>query len=119
MNEVALTPPRFMTAFEKRKPLTKGQRSLLDLINEKTASGEVINMKECSKIYLKDVQRSTYTNDQTYNHETKDWVMYRRKRVDYEIENSIIQWTVYALGALVKKGYVAIMPMIDFTKTKE
>ena len=94
----------------KLRPINEGQKALMVLVSIKYQSYEHIEYEELRTIYQKKVQRNKHS---TY------WTRDGWKTVDYadwEIYNLTTSWVLRAIGTLVKKGYLTVIPKINFSK---
>jgi len=115
-------PDNLLTVFnEKLRPINDGQKALMVLISKKYKTSEQIDYNELKEIYEKKVQRSKkyYEYYHTYDEKEKKWiggyVIYEKWRV----ELMVTSWVLRAIGALVKKGYLTVIPKINLSRLEE
>ena len=103
------------------KPLPKlypAQRDLYDLIFNTCSNGGLLNTKSAFEIYKKHAQGKGWTYDH-YDHEKKQCVSAYKDWTPYLWEFNFKNWILRALGALVYKGYLRILPAIDFSELEQ
>lgn len=101
--------------------LTDGQRCLYGVICEKLKSDTPIYAEEAVKMWLENVSRANFINGEPHTYEyygryddiQKKWVPCWRKLSDWEIKTRSITWLMAAIGALVLKGYLKIIPQLE------
>ncbi len=110
----------------KRPRLSKGQRVLFDLIDKKIKTGDKLTLEESKKIYVQNACRNfSDGKPAVYNY----W--YKATKQDeqgmniqwqgrYEPMNEqylgfvVLQWLTHNIGSLVLKGYLKVLPIIEF-----
>ena len=116
----------------RRPKLSTGQKVLFDLICEKLKSGDKLTIEESRKIYIKNVCRS-FENGKpaVYNYYYKriqepKWNKDGKLILDAKFEGryepmteqylnlTVLQWLTHNIGALVLKGYLKVLPIIEF-----
>ena len=119
MKGYELVKPEKRLALSKPKPLSSGQQELYKLLcdtlngkTEKVARPDIIN------IYNKTVRRSEkrYEDYHKYDHENKRWIGSYVEYEDWRIEMYAEMWFIRALGALIRKGYITVIPLIDLSR---
>jgi len=103
----------------KLKGVNDGQRALLILICKKLKDGQHVQHDELITIYKTKVQREQRCWTPYYDHEKEKWGHRYEDYTDYQIESNAQNWLLRALGALIKKGYLTVLPRIDFSKIQE
>lgn len=83
----------------RRPTLTRGQKDLYSLIQEKLEASQMILYAEAESIWLTKVCREIRGG---YEPLTKDMVTAR-----------VMLWLTSNIGALVLKGYLKVIPMIE------
>ena len=101
---------------QKLKNINNGQKTLLRLICKKHNKRELIGRDEITKIYKEEVQRNKLFLNYYYDHDEKKYKTERIPYNEYQIEFYVTSWVLRALGALIRKGYLTVMPRIDFSK---
>jgi len=96
--------------------INTGQQALFLLICKKLKQKTTVEYEEIKNIYTTTVQRSEYTSEDYWDREKDKWNWTSRKYEDWEIDNLMSSWLLRALGALIKKGYLLVIPRIEFTK---
>lgn len=99
--------------------INTGQEALFLLICKKLKRKEIIQREEIKKIYTSVVQKSKYTSEYCWDREKGGWRYQPRKYQEWEIENLVTSWLLRALGSLIKKGYLAVVPRIEFSNQIE
>ncbi len=103
----------------KRPSLTLGQKELLSLIESKVENGDRILFAEAESIYVSRVCREVREGiPHTYNY----WIDNGegKSKGGFEpmpkemVVNRVIMWLTCNIGALVLKGYLKVMPIIEF-----
>lgn len=99
--------------------LTKGQLALYELILEANRDKFVISRQRLKTVYVNNVQRN-----KEYWNPWKERVG-DKYRGGYEHRNEYVEnincmnWFTNALGALIKKGYLTVIPKFNLKKAKE
>jgi hypothetical protein len=88
--------------------LTKGQQVLLETIQIYYGANMTIDMDDIIDMYKKNVQRYKKQSYKGCN----GWV--ERDYFPWEIEDYALRWLTRSLGILIRKGFLLIMPRIDF-----
>jgi hypothetical protein len=99
------------------KPLPRlatSQRDLYDLIYETCLLGGMLETKKAFEVYKKHGKGKGWSK--RYNHDTKQWVDIMEKWGEWQWKSNFKIWLFHTLGALVIKGYLKIMPSIDFSE---
>ena len=98
----------------KLRPINDGQKALMILISKKYEKKEQIEYEELEKIYQKKVQRNKKYHYWTYKNECiyEDYL-------DYQMTQLVTSWVLRAIGALVKKGYLTVIPKINLTRLEQ
>lgn len=99
------------------KPLPKlypAQKDLYALICETCINGELLNTSKAFAIYKSFAKAKTYHN--YYNSETKEYFSKTTEWGEWEWSLNFKNWILRSLGQLVMKGYLKIMPTIDFSE---
>lgn len=107
-----------------RKPrLTKGQSTLLQLIIEKIDDSKPITFNEAKEIYLSKVcqimREGVPMYYEHYAHKTVkengeiEWKGDFIPITDYQLTQYVLHWLVSNIGALVLKGHLKVIPMIE------
>jgi len=104
---------------EKLPKINKGQEALYLLICKKIKAKKKVEYDELMEIYKSSVQMSEYTSDNYWDNEKGDWGYKTRLHTDFEINYLMQSWLLRALGSLIKKGYLMVLPMIEFTKNQK
>ena len=99
--------------------INTGQEALFLLVCKKLKEKQIIQHEEIKEIYTSMVQRYEYTNEHYWNQEKGEWSDRPRKYYEWEIDNLITSWLLRALGALIKKGYLTVIPRIKFPNQLE
>lgn len=97
------------------KPLNDGQRALLRLVTEKYQNGGIVQYEELEIIYKEKVQRYKSAKRGLWDSQ-EGWIEEPRKYFDWEIDQMLQAWVLRALGALIKKGYLTVIPRISLNK---
>ncbi len=95
--------------------INTGQEALFLLISKKLKEKQIIQYEETKQIYTSTVQRSEYTTESSWDNIRGEWVYEPRKYQEWEIEILVYSWLLRALGALIKKGYLAVIPRIELS----
>jgi len=101
----------------KRIPkLSIGQLKIYTLFCQSIKEERVVNREELFQIYKKHVGRG----DSEVHVRKGDVIVWEdRPWCDWEWNRNFETWFVYALGALLKKGYLRVMPAIDLSEISE
>ena len=92
----------------QKQRLNQGQTMLYKKISEVTDNKETLHFSDAMEIYKTFVLR-----------ETRYWPEWGNKSypyTDWQLKEYCNNWLLRAIGALVKKGYIAMIPMIDLEK---
>lgn len=92
---------------KKPKQLRHNQVELYELILEKTKFGGKITINELIPIFKK----SAFTR---HNLRYPAYINNGRAMTQQEISQYLFDWFFRNIGCLVKKGYLKIIPVIDF-----
>ena len=96
--------------------LNDGQKMLLRLICDKYKNGRTITHDDILNIYQQYVQRYTHSPVRTYDFGTQSWKYKEVPFSDWYVEELARSWLLRALGALIKKGYLTVIPRIDLSR---
>ena len=96
--------------------LNDGQKMLLRLICDKYKNGRTITHDDILNIYQQYVQRYTHSSVRTYDFGTQSWKYKEVPFSDWYVEELARSWLLRALGALIKKGYLTVIPRIDLSR---
>jgi hypothetical protein len=112
MNAIALKEELGLIVEGHLKPINDGQKALLRLICEKYKNNEPLQKEEAKQIYIEKVKRKigiTYT----YRLGDSPWETKTYPYKDWELDQLTISWMLRALGALIQKGYLTVIPRIQ------
>ncbi|MCK5609329.1 hypothetical protein KAR91_46075, partial [Candidatus Pacearchaeota archaeon] len=76
----------------------------------------IVQYKEVEGIYLNTVQVSQYTYGSYWDNAAQSWESKRRLYEDWEVKVLVNAWLLRALGTLIKKGYLTVLPRIQFSE---
>ena len=110
----------------RRPNLTRGQKDLYDLITIKLDAGKMIMYVEAKNIYIQKVCQQVrngipytwnawaekYTDD-------KGEIQFKgayQPMTDFELNQRVLLWLTSNIGALVLKGYLKVIPMIEIKR---
>lgn len=115
----------------KRPNLTKAQKPLFNLLCDKIYKGEKLTLPEVKKIYIENACRNFVDGQPaTYNWcykllrepkwdkkgkqiQSADW-QGKYEKMNKELVNfTVLQWFTHNLGALVLKGYLKVLPVME------
>lgn len=99
--------------------INSGQKALFLLICKKLNQREIIKYGEYEKIYFNEVKQYNQRGENYWDSEINDWGWRYRDYNDYEIEQMVKSWLLRALGTLIKKGYLIVLPRIEFVKSND
>jgi len=95
--------------------LTKGQERLMLKVFQAFKNKSKINLDEIIDIYKNFVMRSPYLYD-------GDFLNYNGEKVlkdEWRIETNARSWCMNAIGSLVRKGFLTVVPNIDLSRAIE
>lgn len=99
---------------QSKKKLTDGEIALLALIKNKLKNNLSITREDFVKIYQKRVQRYAQKDGlYDYDSENNRFIYKPRDYLKSEIELQAYQWFVSALGRLIIKAKLIVIPVID------
>lgn len=95
--------------------INDGQKELLNLICLKYQNNQSINKEEIVNIYRLKVQRQKerWDNYYEYDRQNDKWRGAYVPYSSWHIEDLATSWLLRALGALMKKGYLTVIPRIN------
>lgn len=104
------------------RPINDGQKALLRLISEKYQNGGIISKDEMTKIWNEKIRRHNKFWD--YYGGEYDTTLKRRTGAyrdyeDFQIDQLVTSWVLRALGALIQKGYLTVIPRMQFSSLQE
>ena len=99
--------------------INTGQEALFLLVCKKLKQQQIVHHDEAMEIYLSVVQMSEYTGWNCWDNDSGKWEWKSRLKNEWEIEGCFQAWLLRALGTLIKKGYLTVIPCIEFTKQIE
>ena len=99
--------------------INTGQEGLFLLVCKALKEKRIVQYKEIKHIYQTVVQESEFTGFEYWDTEKQEYVWKSRKYSDWEIDNLTNSWLLRALGSLIKKGYLAVIPRIELSKQIE
>jgi hypothetical protein len=110
---------------QKNTRLSKGQRNLYILVCEKIKTDQILLFKEAKDIYVKFVNAHV-VNGVPYHYyywvpipnEPGHYTSELRPMTEDEINFTSLKWLTMALGALILKGYLTVMPAVDLRLLK-
>lgn len=126
MNEVSKISELKPASFEGKDRLTREQRKLLELLKEKIHSNLPITRNDILEFYITNIKKSpTYKNyarkwDAQYRGYSTDFNDYdiRFWKDKYGIMTLALQWFKNNLGAVIIKGKVLIIPVIELNENE-
>lgn len=92
---------------DKRFELREQHKELYELILSKIRFGGKITLEEIKPIFS--IGATT-----RYNFRYPNYIFNGRDMTEDEIKNYLVDWFFRAIGILVKKGYLKVIPVIDF-----
>lgn len=106
---------------KKPRRLTAGQKELYFLLCEKIKNNSILTIDEAKKIYI-DFSCQCKKDGIPYWYKWTGWNK-EENRAIYEfvpmneamIVDATLRWLVYNIGVLVMKGWLKILPIIEFT----
>lgn len=93
-----------------------GQQALFLLVCKCLKHSRKVEYEEIMGIYTSVVQRSCNKSDGYWDKEKNCWGWNSRRYDPWEIDILAQSWLLRALGALIKKGYLTVVPCIEFSK---
>jgi hypothetical protein len=111
--------PQRIFDVEVLPPVNDGQRELFGLICRRLKEKAIVQHREILFIYQTYVQESEYSSAGYFDEEQDKWIENFRKYKDWEIEALCNAWLLRALGTLIKKGYLTVIPQIQFAELPE
>lgn len=102
----------------KRPNLTGGQTDLYDLVVSKLKDDAPITFMEAKSIYLTKVCRDIRNGIPYYwnawkRNEAGETVGGAEPMTEYDLTRRVLLWITANIGALVLKGYLKVIPMIE------
>lgn len=99
---------------ENKKPkLNEGQKAFLALVEDCFKKNKPITHDEIREIYLTKVS-SHVIQYWCWNQATQKNEYWTTKRSDWDIDTGTQNWIVSCIGRLVRKGYLTVIPTIQF-----
>lgn len=109
----------------KRARLSKGQVPLYAKLVKNSNEGTVLQYEECEEMYLKYGCRGirsgiphTYNNYKSWDEKSDSWKGAYEAMTECEIQRATSMWIMHNIGSLVLKGYLKVLPQIEFGKIK-
>jgi hypothetical protein len=99
--------------------INKGQEALFCLVSRKLKEQKKVEYDELMEIYLYNVQMCSLRSEAVWDSKTGKYSYEGRPYRDFEIEQMMQSWLLRALGTLIKKGYLMVIPRMEFTKKQE
>lgn len=105
----------------KKPNLTKGQKSLFEVICLKLEKGDVLTFSEAKEIYINNVNREMrngvpYFFNWWWRNEKDEMVGRLEPMSKEQINIAVITWLTHNIGCLVLKGYLKILPVLELNK---
>lgn len=97
--------------------INTGQEALFLLVCKALEEKRIIQYKECEHIYKTTVMVSEFGWSDFWDSDEQEWKDKQYKRTDWEIKQLADSWLLRALGALIKKGYLTVIPRIELSKS--
>jgi len=102
--------------------LSKGQMALYELIVDANKRKFIISRERLKMVYLNEVQRSpdtwSYWKDrEELSDGTSKPIGGYEPRPDWQTDMNMMCWFTNALGALIKKGYLTVIPKFNLSDT--
>jgi len=97
--------------------LRAGPMALYVLFFTATKEGRSLKRDEIFNVYKKHVARGK-TDRPTWESPTSNHVWRKVDWTEWEWDRNFECWFVYTLGALLKKGYLRVVPAVDLRKIK-
>lgn len=99
--------------------LTKGQLALYELILEANKNKFVISKERLKMIYINSVQRSMEYWNPWKEKIGDQWKGGYEQRSEWQLDINCLAWFTMALGSLIKKGYLTVIPKFNLKDAKE
>lgn len=102
----------------QRQKLRKDQRKLYMLLCYRLKKKAQVTRNDIIYLYKKYVQRIPEKFTNIYNHDKKEWETGYVLLKDYETQDRAMKWFISALGRLIVKGYLIVLPVINIKNFK-
>lgn len=96
--------------------LRKSQLDLYELICNCCKNNQTLNVTEAFIIYKKHGAGQSWNDYLKYDKENDRWIGGVRIWNDYIWKQNFKLWILHTLGALLWKGYLTVLPTIDFSE---
>jgi hypothetical protein len=100
----------------KKNKINNGQIMLYQLVCEKIKTKQTIQYQEIEDIYINHVQRSKSGACLVWDKEKKHYTWEKRNYDEADIQRLAESWVLRAIGTLIKKGYLTVVPVMNLRK---
>ena len=111
-------PPQKLFGNGELPRLNGGQEVLFHLVCEAIWENKKVDYDDLMDVYQFEVQRSGNKSTLCWDEASGKHVWRSSPYADWELEQLMQSWLLRALGALIKKGYLTVVPRMELVRPK-